>query len=256
MYGASAGWAALGGVASLWGPGLTWICQQSTIALFVAGSYPGAQQAVARAAMVGIGGATQIVLLGVLIVVFPRLRPPETTNAAMRTLRPVAIATALRSAISAVLALVIARAIGLNHAYWAPMTALVVLKPSLNDELHSVLQRCIGTMSGAILASVIIYFCRPGPLALIILTCLLAALAYTMNRVSYLYFSAGLTAYIVAMLSFANTPEFSVTVHRITATLLGCGVALSIDYLLKLLGIDASRQTATAALPSLPAVSR
>jgi len=248
---ASAGWALLGGIASLWGPGLTWICQQSTIALFVAGSFPGAEQAVGRAAMVGIGGAIQIVLLGILIVVFPRLRPPETTTAAMKTLRPVAVATALRSAISAVLALVIARAIGLNHAYWAPMTALVVLKPSLNDEFHSVLQRCLGTIGGAVLASVLISFADPGPLALIVLTCALAALAYTMNRVSYLYFSAGLTAYIVAMLSFANTPAFGVTVHRIIATVLGCGVALSVDYLLKLLGIDASRKTATGVLQSL-----
>ncbi|WP_413783797.1 FUSC family protein [Robbsia andropogonis] len=46
----------------------------------------------------------------------------------------------------------------LQHSYWAPMTALVVLKPSLKEEFHSVLQRCIGTVTGATLVTLAIFF--------------------------------------------------------------------------------------------------
>lgn len=247
---ASAVWAALGGIASLWGPGLTWICQQSTIAWFVAGSFPGPQQALHRALMVGVGGVVQIGLLGLLILLVPALRPADTSSTAIDTTHPVAFATALRSALSAVLAMLAAHAIGIPHSYWAPMTALVVLKPSLNDEFHSVLQRCIGTVAGAFIASLAVYLLHPGIGTLIFLTCVFATVAFSLNRVSYLFFSAGLTAYIVFMLSIAHTPELGLLAQRSAATLLGCAVALATDYFLKQCGIDASRRSQRPETPA------
>ena len=285
---ASAIWAALGGWAAMRGPGLTWICQQSTIALFVAGSFAGSRtgnagagfampstdvgvifqailphldevvrhfdtfgvsstRAAQRAMLVGAGGALQIALLGLSLACWRRAIPPTLPSQALKSDARAALATALRAALACTAAGIIVHVLKLQHSYWAPMTALVVLKPSLNDELHSVLQRCIGTIGGATLATLAIFVFHPGPALLIIATSVFAFVAYSLNRVSYLFFSAALTVYIVCMLGLVDPGEHASEIalyqERIVATLLGCGIALVIDYLLKAVGLDANRRT-------------
>nr|WP_284700764.1 FUSC family protein [Robbsia betulipollinis] len=240
---ASAAWAAVTGIASLLGPGATWISLQWSIALFVAGGFPGAAQAVDRALLVGAGGLIQIAILGSLILVFPALRPPDTSKKSIATTRPVALATALRSSLSSVLASVAALVLLLRNGYWAPMTALAVLKPSLHDEFHSVLQRCLGTIVGATIASGCVYLSRDNPVTLMTMTCVLAACAYSLQRVNYFLFSLCLTAFIVFLLSVARPQELDLLIHRVTATLLGCAASLLVDTVLKQFGLDANRQS-------------
>ncbi|WP_347558365.1 FUSC family protein [Robbsia sp. KACC 23696] len=285
---ASAIWAALGGWAAMRGPGLTWICQQSTIALFVAGSFAGSggsgnagtgtvappvdvglllaailphvdhvmrdinhfgastTHAAQRALLVGAGGAVQIVLLGLALACWRRAIPPTLPSQELRSDARGAWATALRAALACTLAGILVHVLKLQHSYWAPMTALVVLKPSLKDEFHSVLQRCIGTIGGATLATLAIYLTHPGTAMLIVATSVFAFVAYTLNRVSYLFFSAALTAYIVCMLGLVDPGQFGAEIalyrERIGATLIGCGIALATDYLLKAIGLDANRR--------------
>ncbi|WP_413783798.1 FUSC family protein [Robbsia andropogonis] len=90
------------------------------------------------------------------------------------------------------------------------------------------------------------FFLRPSPGWLIIATSLCALSAYALNRVSYLFFSAALTAYIVCMLGLVDpgqiAPEIALYQERIGATLIGCGMALVIDYLLKAIGLNANRR--------------
>jgi len=284
---ASAIWAALGGWAAIRGPGLTWICQQSAIALFVAGSFAGSNSgnasvanssfpidfglmlqailpqfgelvhgsgtfgvstdyAAQRALMVGIGGAVQIGFLGAAFLFWPRAIPPILPSQSLRSDTRGALATALRAALACTAASLAVHMLKLQHSYWAPMTALVVLKPSMKEEFHSVLQRCIGTVTGATLVTLAIFFLRPSPGWLIIATSLCALSAYALNRVSYLFFSAALTAYIVCMLGLVDpgqiAPEIALYQERIGATLIGCGMALVIDYLLKAIGLNANRR--------------
>jgi hypothetical protein len=288
---ASAIWAALGGWAAMRGPGLTWICQQSTIALFVAGSFAGSHtgnagtglatpspdlgailqailpyadrvmrqfdsfgvsptRAAQRALLVGAGGALQIVVLGLSLACWRRAVPPTLPSQALRSDARGALATALRAALACTAAGIAVHVLKLQHSYWAPMTALVVLKPSLYDELHSVLQRCIGTIGGASVATLAIFLLHPGPAMLIIATSIFAFAAYALNRVSYLFFSAALTAYIVCMLGLVDPGETAAEIalyqERIVATLIGCGIALVIDYALKTIGLDANRRPARA----------
>lgn len=240
---ASAAWAAVTGIASLLGPGATWISLQWSIALFIAGGFPGAAQAFDRALLVGAGGLIQIALLGSLILVFPALRPPDVSKKSIATTRPVALATALRASMSSVLASVAVMTLSLRNGYWAPMTALSVLKPSLHDEFHSVLQRCLGTIVGATVASGFVYLSRANPQALMTMTCVLAACTYSLQRVNYFFFSLALTAFIVFLLSIARPQELDLLIHRITATVLGCAASLLVDAVLKQFGLDANRQS-------------
>jgi len=80
------------------------------------------------------------------------------------------------------------------------------------------------------------------------------SVAFSLNRVRYLFFSAGFTAYIVFMLSIAHTPELGLLAQRSAATIWGCAVALATDYFLKQCGIDASRRSQRPETPALALV--
>lgn len=239
---ASALWAAGCGLASRVGPGATWITLQWAIALFVAGGFPGPSEALDRALLVGVGGVTQITILGALIVVFPVLRPPPPSVVVAGVSPATAVATGVRSACSTALALGASRILSLQNGYWAPMTAILVLKPSMHDEFQSIVQRCVGTIVGASTASATVFLLNPTPVALIGMTSCLVAATYALQRVNYFLFSAALTAFIVCLLSTSRSPELALLIHRIIATMLGCIASLIMDTVLTRAGFEANRR--------------
>lgn len=212
---------------ALYEENIWWISLETVIAFLVAGHYAGSWELAAeRLAAVAVGGFVQVLTVGFLRE--PSPAPPLTAA----PVRPALLqAHALRAAVSVGLATLAAARLGLHNGYWAPMTALIVLKPGLRDTGVRGLYRLAGTVGGCAAASL---FALAFPhtayvLALAILGC--AWLAYALQRANYAVFSAAVTATVVFFQAVGHVPEAVSAIYRVAATLTGGGVALAVAYL-------------------------
>jgi uncharacterized membrane protein YccC len=133
---------------------------------------------------------------------------------------------ALRLAVVAGLAEVVAQAAGLSHGYWAGLTVLLVLRPDYGSTLYRGLQRAAGTVLGAGLgvATVLLGHFGSGALLAGIGLCLFAS--YAMFPVSYLAYAVFLTEFVVVLLSLLGLPADQTALARLVGTGIGTGLAL------------------------------
>jgi hypothetical protein len=223
----SAALAALVAWFALYEENVWWIALETVIAFFVAGHFAGGPDLAAeRAIAVIIGGAVQVIVVGFLREPFPADAPPPAP------VRPALFqAHALRAALSVGLATFAAMHLHLGNGYWAPMTALIVLKPGLRDTGVRGLFRLAGTVGGCVAASLFALAFPTTPLVLVAAILACAWMAYALQRANYAVFSAAVTATVVFFQAMGHVPEAVSAVHRVVATLTGGGVALAVAYL-------------------------
>ena len=232
-------WAGFCGLATTLGAGAWWTVLQWVVALLIASSRPGDLVAGAdRALLVLAGGAFQILIVSAVwalhllpeAVSQPLPRAPLRTAGRLlrRHLSPHAPTGryALILAVSVGALDLLARRLDLPNGYWAPMTLLLLLKPAFRDTFKRGVQRVLGTLGGAGVATAAAAFLRPSePLTAVLITTA-AFGAYLLLRVNYLAYSLCMTAYIAFMLSLAGTPEPVVALNRIVGTVSGGLAAL------------------------------
>jgi hypothetical protein len=221
---AAAGCAAL----ALYNEDLWWVSLQVVIALLVASTYPGSFAAgVHRAAAVLVGGTTQTFVAVLLARIFPAIggvlpaSPPPTEPT-----RRLLFSHMARAAICVVAALFIARAAGLANSYWAPMTALLILKPGLHETRTRGLSRLGGTILGCLIAtaySAIVDFSPPLVLAGVAIA---AGLSYATQKAHYAVLTCAITATVVLLVSLGTSGVLANAQHRLIATAIGGIVAL------------------------------
>ena len=237
-------WAGFCGLVTTLGAGAWWTVLQWVIALLVAGSRPGSVTAgLERAALVLAGGALQALIvssawrlhLAPEAATQPLPRAPLRTAA--RLLRRHATWHAPTGRYALVLACsvaaidLVARRLSLPNGYWAPMTLLILLKPAFKDTLSRGVQRILGTIGGAGVATLIAALLRPSEAFTAALCVGLAFGCYSLLRVNYLAYSLCITAYIAFMLTLAGTPEPVVAADRVIGTLAGGLTALIVHSL-------------------------
>ena len=244
----NAAWAGFGGgmLLSL-GPGSSWVGQQWAIVAIVASGYPvGMELAFGRAELILAGGVLQtLFMLGVWRLRFPAGEseedPFEGFLPAVRTLRanltPRAetFRYAVRQGATLGLGAELARLLVLPNGYWVPMTALLVLKPDFRQTFRRGLERVVGTLAGAALATLLVHTVHLDPLTMGGLIVFFAWLGYTLVNVNYAVFAVFLTAYIVFLLDFGGLTPAVVVTHRALNTALGGGLAL-LSYVTVLIG--------------------
>jgi len=234
---AAAVWGGVCGWALTFGMGLWWIALQWAIALFVAGAYPsGPLGALVRASLVLAGGALQFLVV-VLVWKLQRLEPAGHALRVRTYLRYGRrqlhgslglIGYAMRAAAAAALCVTLSRSLKMPNGYWAPMTALLVLRPTLRETLSRGLARGVGTLVGAGVATLVAAWLRPGEYLTAALVVLFAWGAYAARRVHYAALTTSVTACIVFLLALFGLPELPNAVHRIFATLVGGAIALTL----------------------------
>jgi uncharacterized membrane protein YccC len=124
------------------------------------------------------------------------------------------------------LAILIERLLALPNGYWAPMTALIILKPEVRATFVRTTQRTAGTLVGGAAAVLIAAFMHPTETTLALLVVPLAWCAYAAQRVNYAIFSLCITAAVVFLLSMTGLPEPEVALRRILATVIGAALAV------------------------------
>ena len=227
-------WAGFCGLATTLGAGAWWTVLQWVIAMLVAGSRPGTLLAGAeRALLVLAGGGLQVLIVSAVrsLELLPEAATQPLPRAPLRTagrlLRRHLSWRAPTGRYAVVLACsvggldLISRKLDLPNGYWAPMTLLILLKPAFRETLKRGVQRILGTLGGAGVATLAAAYLRPSePLTAFLITAS-AFGAYALLRVNYLAYSICITAYIAFMLTLAGTPEPVVALNRVVGTVAG-----------------------------------
>jgi hypothetical protein len=227
-------------------PGAGWVGLQCGIAALVASGYPaGAGLAFSRALLILAGGLAQtgVVFLFWRLGAVGRVKvdadPYPGVAKMLSILRNILVHRDTAFRFSARRGLTLAVGAGIAHyahlpnGYWAPMTALLVLRTDFQQTFHRGVARVVGTLAGAVLANALVVELRPGLVTVAALVALFAWLGYSLINVNYGVFAICLTSYIVFLLAVAGLPPHEVIAHRSLNTALGGALALlSYAYLL------------------------
>lgn len=131
----------------------------------------------------------------------------------------------VRTAVAAVISILVARLFGLPEAYWAPITTLVITQSSLGSALTVSWERAVGTVLGAVAGAVLASHYGPHVLVFgagVFVLGLLCAVARS-DRSAYRF--SGVTLAIVLLVPHTG-PPWQTAVHRCAEVFIGIGVAL------------------------------
>jgi uncharacterized membrane protein YccC len=140
---------------------------------------------------------------------------------------PSSVAHSIRTALAAVSALLVARLLRLPEAYWASITALIVMQSTFGAALSISVQRFAGTAVGAVLGAVAATYFPRNVIAYGVLVFLVGLLcsALRVERTAYRY--ASITLAIIMLIPRSLGP-WTTAAHRFVEVSLGIVVALAI----------------------------
>jgi len=131
----------------------------------------------------------------------------------------------VRTAVAAVVSVLVARLFRLPEAYWAPITTLVITQSSLGTALAVSWQRFLGNLLGAIVGAIVAGYFGPNLLVFGISIFILGLLSFLARSDRSAYRFAGVTLAIV-MLVPRTGPAWIVALHRFAEVSIGIAVAL------------------------------
>lgn len=232
-----------------------WIGQQCGVFVIVSSYFAnGVQYALGRAGMVLAGGALQMLVYAGFRLLLRRRHPTATPAVPFfRQLRSRAAELwvcfreefrwesstsgyVIRLMITLLVSTAVYRALHWRNGYWAPMTALLVLKPKWAGTLSRGIARLAGTLAGAGVCAALATHATFPHWIYFVLIALTAFACYALQAVNYALFSAFLTVYIVFLFAFGGFSERSAADLRLINTALGGILALAVDFIAQQLG--------------------
>lgn len=138
----------------------------------------------------------------------------------------------LRITLAALTAYLIGQFLPIGHSYWILLTVIVILKPGYGLTKKRNYQRLTGTLIGAALSVVILYFIKDTT-ALLILLAMGMIGAYSFIRTNYRISVILITMYVLLMFHMLDANDFKkIFTDRITDTAMGSVLAFLFSYLL------------------------
>ena len=211
------------GLMALWGEAFAAAGFFGCVSYVIAMSVPAPPESIPFTLLWSLAGGIYAVLISLLP--WPRHCVPLVVSKG-----PGAVLHAIRLSLAVGLATIAAYGLNLERAYWVPMTAAFVMRPLIFHTRKAMMERCIGTAVGSIVASLILgHFAADLPR--------IAALAaatfftFTIFPVSYSGFSARIACVVLIELSIGLPPYPHVALVRIEDTVLGAGVAFLVHTL-------------------------
>jgi uncharacterized membrane protein YgaE (UPF0421/DUF939 family) len=146
-----------------------------------------------------------------------------------------ALLDAARTAVAAVLSMLLARLLKLPEYYWAPISAIVIIQSTLNAR-DVAWQRFAGTALGAVVGAVVATFFPPRALVYAVAIFLCGAIC-ALLRVRSAYRFAAITLSIILLIAHTS-PAWIVAWHRFVEVSLGIAVALVVVQVWPIRGSD------------------
>jgi len=145
-------------------------------------------------------------------------------NGAERTWLPVLVHSA-RTAVAAVVSVLVSRLFRLPETYWAPITTVVIAQSSLGAAFTVSLQRFVGTALGAAVGAIAASHFGPNLLVFGISVFILGLLCAVVHPDRSAYRFGGVTLAIVLLIPRTG-PAWQTGLHRFAEVFIGIGVAL------------------------------
>jgi len=210
-----------------------WVALQATIALLVASHYAGTPKiGLVRASIVLGAGLAQMVLVWGLDRLIPKghLAKPVPNVPIPATARAMTI-YGLVSAVSVIAALLIAYGLRLDKAYWAPMTALIVLKPKFHLTRQRGWERLLGNLAGCTAAIAVTFVLPPVQWFDSVLAVAGSGAAYALLKARYATFSLAVSFTAMMLLYTAHVSALYGSEQRLYATAIGGLVSIGVMWL-------------------------
>jgi uncharacterized membrane protein YccC len=132
----------------------------------------------------------------------------------------------VRLAVTLALATALAHTLPVQRGYWIPLTAAIVLRPDFATTFTRGAARLLGTLAGAIVASLLVALLHPVAGANLVLALAFASLGYVVFNLNYAVFTTAVTGWVVFLLAYGGLPEHTALLDRIEASLVGGALAL------------------------------
>ncbi len=139
---------------------------------------------------------------------------------------------ALRVSLATTVGFIISEFFPVGHGYWILLTIIVILKPAYSITKKRNRDRLLGTIAGAGIGTLVIYFIKDRQ---VMIGCMIAlmVLAYSFMRTRYLLFVTLMTPYILILFYLLNPFHFrSLIIDRLIDTAIGSAIALLANILL------------------------
>lgn len=133
---------------------------------------------------------------------------------------------ALRVAAVVALSYLLVKLLPPEHGYWAPLTAVMVMRPDFSQTYERGVARIVGTLFGVGLAGTVTVLAHPPQFASAALAVVSVGCMYLTMRTGYAITSACIGAYVVFLLSIAGSLGSQTVLERIWLTALGGGLAM------------------------------
>jgi hypothetical protein len=227
-------------------PTAGWVGQQAATYAIIAFYFPkGPHYAVGRTAMVLAGGGLQMLVFTGFFVARRHTAKAPVATLHTRVQRRISqiwarfvaeltphsdtAAYVLRLAVTLLLSTWVYRHFHIRNGYWAPMTALLVLKPQWTGTLSRGIARLTGTLIAAAITALLARY-LPVPLPAVFALVIVCAWAcYAFQAVNYAFFSLFITLYIVFLFRVGGFSQTSAAHIRLANTALGGALALAVD---------------------------
>ncbi len=119
-------------------------------------------------------------------------------------------------------------ALAIPRGYWAVVAAATVLRPNFGQTFTRGAERVIGTVAGAVLATLIAVAIDPSGWGIVAAIGIVAAFTYTVFSASFALGVAGLTALIVFLLHGEAPDSTTIALDRGLDTIIGGSIALAV----------------------------
>lgn len=158
---------------------------------------------------------------------------PVAVRAMRREARPGSpiLRHATRICAVAVAGYLIGGALPLGHGYWAPMSAVMVMRPDFSQTYSRAVARFCGTLVGVAVATGVVQLAHPDTELSAALAVLCAALMYLLMRTGQLVSQVCVSAYVVFLLGMGGEAWGQTVPERLVLTVVG-GLLAMLSYAL------------------------
>ncbi|MCM4169596.1 hypothetical protein DHD08_18095 [Arenibacter sp. H213] len=136
----------------------------------------------------------------------------------------------LRLTTAIILAYISGTALGIINTYWILLTLIVIMRPYYGLTKERSINRIIGTLAGAVIATIIILLTQ-NPVVYGVLAAISLTIAFSLIQQSYRSAAAFITINVIFVYSLITPNAFEVIQYRVLDTVLGAVLAVVANYL-------------------------
>ena len=139
---------------------------------------------------------------------------------------------AIRISIATLLGFIVSLLLPVGHSYWILLTIIVILKPAYSLTKKRNYERLIGTILGAAIGLLILYFIKDNDALFVIMLVLMIG-TYSLIRTNYMISVIFMTPYILLLFHLLSSASFkTIITDRITDTAIGSVIAFLANLIL------------------------